>query len=76
MDCRAHEEAHGPYYAVFENRHPDGDFGSQATEERQPALAAVTEVFGKGGIIATPEPDEPGLLDLPKEGLREESSKA
>ncbi len=25
-------------FTVFENRHPDGDFGGQTTEERHPAL--------------------------------------
>lgn len=33
MDRRAHEEAQGPCYAVFENRHPNGDFGGQAAED-------------------------------------------
>ncbi len=82
MDRRAHEEAHGPCYTVLENRHPDGDFGGQTTEERQPAreerqpaLAAVTEMFGGGESTVVSKPDEPGLSDLPEGGWREEGER-
>jgi len=76
MDRRAHEEAHGPCYAVFENRHPDGDFGGQATEEEQPALAAVAAAFGEVGGSGGPAPGRPELPELPEEGWRGEDERA
>ncbi len=72
MDHRAHEEAHGPCYTIFENRHPDGDFGEQAAEERQPALAALTDMFGEGGGFSGSELAKPDVPGLPEEGWRGE----
>jgi hypothetical protein len=71
MDYRAHEEAQGPCYLIFENQHPDGGFGGEAEEVRQPALAAMAEAFGG----SAPEPGEPELPDLPEEGWREEGER-
>ena len=68
MDRRAHEEAQGPCYLIFENRHPDGGFGGEAGEERQPALVAVAEAFGEAA-------GEPGPPELPEEGWREEGER-
>ena len=73
MDRRAHEDAQGPCYSIFENRHPDGDFGGQATEERQFSLAALAEAFGGG--IGTPETGETQSPELPEEGWREEGER-
>ena len=68
MDRRAHEDAHGPCYTIFESRHPDGDFAGQLREEREPALAAVAAAFGE----SDGSPDLGGLQlpDLPEEGWR------
>jgi hypothetical protein len=72
MDRRAHEEAHGSCFLIFENRHPGEDPGREMREKREPALAAVAEAFrDSGGTTALGEPRPP---DLPEEGWREEGS--
>jgi hypothetical protein len=72
MDRRAHEEARGSCFLIFENHHPDEDPTREMREEREPALAAVAEAFGvSGGTTALGEPRPP---DLPEEGWREEGS--
>ena len=71
MDRRAHEEAQGSCFLIFENRQPGEDPGRETREEREPALAAVAEAFGESGGTAPGEPRPP---DLPEEGWREEGS--
>jgi hypothetical protein len=75
MDCRAHDVALGTCALVFENRRPEGDFGKQAREERQPALAAVAAAFGEVGGIGGPERGGPSLPYLPEEGWREDDGR-
>jgi hypothetical protein len=72
MNRRAHEEAHGSCFLIFENHHPGEDPGREMREEREPALAAVAEAFGESG--GTTAPGEPRPPDLPEEGWREEGS--
>lgn len=67
MNHRAHEDAHGPCYTIFEIRHPDGDFVGQLREEREPALAAVAAAFGE---TSGTELGQPELPVLPDEGWR------
>ena len=72
MDRRAHEEAQGSCFLIFENRQPGEDPGLETREEREPALAAVSEAFGESGgdtTLGAPRPP-----DLPEEGWREEGS--
>jgi hypothetical protein len=75
MDRRAHEVAQGTCALVFENRRPDGDFGKQAREERQPALAAVVAAFGEVGAAGGPERGGSSLPVLPEEGWREDGGR-
>jgi len=72
MDRRAHEEALGSCFLIFENHHPDDHLTREMSEEREPALAAVAEALGEsGGATALGEPRPPAL---PEEGWREEGS--
>ena len=71
MDRRAHEEAQGSCFLIFENRQPGEDPGGETREGREPALAAVAEAFGESGGTAQ---DDPQPTDLPEEGWREEGS--
>lgn len=76
MERRAKEVAESPCFLVFENRPFDDAFGGEMREEREPALAAVAEVFGGGGDVPRPgEPRPPDLSDLPGEVWREEGSR-
>ena len=72
MDRRAHEEALGSCFLIFENHRP-GEYPERETrEEREPVLAAVAEALGEsGGETSLGEPRSP---DLPEEGWREEGS--
>jgi hypothetical protein len=72
MDRRAHEEALGSCFLIFQNHHPDDDPGREMREEREPALAAVAGALGESG--GTTAPGEPRPPDLPEEGWREEGS--
>ena len=53
MDRRAHEEALGSCFLIFENHHPDEDPRREMREEREPALAAVAAALGES---AAPPP--------------------
>jgi hypothetical protein len=73
MDRRAHEDAQGPCFTIFENRHPDGSLAGQLKEEREPALTAITAAFGesRGNF----DLDEPQLPELPEGGWRREDER-
>jgi hypothetical protein len=72
MDRRAHEEASSSCFLIFENHPPGEDPERETREERDPALAAVAEVFGESGGTTRGEPQPP---DLPEVGWREEGSR-
>jgi hypothetical protein len=72
MERRARKEARGPCFLVFENRPFEDAFGGEMREEREPALAAVAEVFAGDGEASGVRGLPPDLPDLPEEGWREE----
>jgi hypothetical protein len=72
MNRRAHEEAHGSCFLIFENHQPGEDPELETREVREPALAAVAEAFGESGGGTTQ--GEPRPPELPEEGWREEGS--
>jgi len=52
MNRRAHEEAHGSCFLIFENHHRGEDPKREMREDREPALAAIAEALGERGGAA------------------------
>lgn len=73
MRHRAHEEACGNCFIIFEERPPDGSSGGdELAEKRKLVLERVSPGFAdswSGGAL-----DESVVIDLPDEGWREDDS--
>ena len=75
MHDRAHEEAHGPCFIIFEERRPGGGSGNEElSEEKKLALELVGQAFTDAGIGGAGTLDESVLIDLPDEGWRQDDS--
>jgi hypothetical protein len=75
MHDRAHEEAHGPCFIIFEERRPGGSSGNEElSEEKKLALELVGQAFTDAGIGGSGTLDESVLIDLPDEGWRQDDS--
>lgn len=72
MDGRAHEEAHGPCFIIFEERRPASPTQDEAlVEQRRLVSELATGSWSEGGLSGL---DDSVTVDLPDEGWREDDS--
>ena len=77
MHHRAHEEAHGPCFIIFEDRLPTNGSGDAAlTEAAKPALELVVAGFADAGITSVTMTDDVSFIGFPDEGWKENDSQA
>ncbi len=75
MHDRAHEEAHGSSYIIFEERRPESSpEDEELCEEKQLALSLVSQAFADAGLAGAGSLDESLVIDLPDEGWRQDDS--
>jgi len=75
MHDRAHEEAHGPCFIIFEERRPGGTSDDEElAEEKKLALELVVQEFTDAGIGGAGTLDESVMIDLPDEVWRQDDS--
>lgn len=75
MHHRAHEQVHGSYFIIFEERHPSKGSGESALAETiKPVLEFVVAGFDDAGIDSVTITDDSSLIELPGEGWKEDDS--
>lgn len=75
MHDRAHEEAQGSCFIIFEERRPGGGTGNEElSEEKKLAIELVAQTFSDPGFGGAGTLDESIVIDLPDEGWRQDDS--
>jgi hypothetical protein len=75
MHDRAHEEAHGPCFIIFDERRPAGSPGDEdLSEAKKLVLQLVGQAFPDGEIANGVPSDQADTFDLPDKGWRPDDS--